>query len=126
MSLLLAFDCKPMSLPLSIKRVSFGFILVASCSFGLAQGFESQGNEFQIVPSLQGDQVNVSAAVNASGGLVVWEDSFTDGDGLGISGRRLDSSLSGVFSTFRVNVDGVGNQRKPDVALLGYGNGPRW
>src|SRR5439155_6268563 len=58
------------------------------------------------------------AAINASGGYLVWEDNYTDGDGLGISALRLDSSLSGVLSSFRVNQNATNNQQNSRVALL--------
>ena len=61
------------------------------------------------------------AAVNGTGGFVIWQDNVTDGDGLGISAQRLDSSLSGTFGRFRVNEQGAGDQEKPQVALFSSG-----
>jgi hypothetical protein len=52
---------------------------------------------------------------------VVWQDNITDGSGWGISARRLDSTLSGTLSTFRVNVQGTNDQENPRVALLKNG-----
>jgi hypothetical protein len=65
--------------------------------------FSPQGGEYAIIGSLPGDQVFPNASVNAAGGFVVWQDNATDGDGLGISARQLNSSLSGTLSPFRVN-----------------------
>lgn len=70
---------------------------------------------------LLGDQVTPVLAINGSGGLLVWSDSFTDGDGSGIRARRLDGSYSGLFAPFRVNEQGVGDQSKPAAALLSNG-----
>jgi hypothetical protein len=52
---------------------------------------------------------------------VVWQDNITDGDGWGVSAQRLDSTLSGTLSTFRVNVQGTNDQSNPRVALLKNG-----
>jgi hypothetical protein len=83
---------------------------------------EPLGAEYGISGPLAGDQVFPAAAINASGGYVVYQDSFTDGNGLGISARRLDSTLSpSVLAPFRVNQQTVGNQQNPQVALLPSG-----
>ena len=83
--------------------------------------FNSQGQEYSIIGSLAGDQVYPQAAISPFGGYVVWQDNITDGDGLGISARRLDSSLSGSLSVFRVNAQGANDQEKPQVATLNNG-----
>src|SRR5687768_3652562 len=65
---------------------------------------EPLGTEYSLSGPLSGDQVFPAAAVNASGGYVVWQDAFSDGNGIGISARRLDSTLSpSVLAPFRVN-----------------------
>mgnify|MGYP001551398632 CR=1 FL=1 len=79
------------------------------------------GQEYAAVGSLPGDQVFPDAAISGSGGFVVWQDNVTDGDGWGISARRLDSTLSGTLGTFRVNASGAGDQENPRVALLKNG-----
>ena len=87
----------------------------------LAQ-IEPLGSEYSVSGPLAGDQVFPAAAINTSGGYVVWQDSFTDGNGLGISARRLDSTLSpSVLAPFRVNQLTVGNQQNPQVAVLPNG-----
>src|SRR5439155_14283304 len=48
-------------------------------------------------------------------------DNITDGDGLGISARRVDSGLSGTLSVFPVNAQGTNDQEKPQVATLNNG-----
>ena len=52
---------------------------------------------------------------------MVWEDNVTDGDGFGISARRLDRNFSGTLGVFRVNEQGAGEQENPQVALLNKG-----
>ena len=80
---------------------------------------EPLGAEYGISGPAAGDQVFPAAAVNASGGYVVYQDAFTDGNGFGISARRLDSTLSpSVLAPFRVNQQTVGNQQHPQVAVL--------
>ena len=85
--------------------------------------FGANGTEYAVIGSLAGDQIYPDAAVNTAGGLVVWQDNITDGDGWGISARRLDSTLSGNLGVFRVNVAGAGNQENPKAVLLKNGGG---
>jgi hypothetical protein len=80
--------------------------------------FVPQGGEYPVIGSLPGDQVFPQMAVNRSGGYVVWQDNVTDGDGLGISARQINSSLSGSLGVFRVNQQGAGDQLNPKIALL--------
>src|ERR1019366_5263560 len=79
------------------------------------------GREYAIAGSLPGDQGRPQLGLGVSGGYLVWQDNITDGDGLGISALRLDSSFSGVFSSFRVNAAGEGDQENPQVSLLNGG-----
>ena len=81
----------------------------------------TNGVEYAVAGSLAGDQVHPHLSINASGGFIVWEDNLTDGSGLGISARRLDSTLSGLYSQFRVNSAGTNDQERPQVALLKSG-----
>ena len=80
-----------------------------------------QGSEYGILGTLSGDQVYPHVSLNPGGGYLVWQDSITDGSGLGISARKLDSSLSGVNSIFRVNQVGANDQERPQVSLLNGG-----
>ena len=82
------------------------------------------GVEYAIAGSLPGDQAYPQLGLNVSGGYLVWEDNITDGDGLGISALRLDSSFSGTpgpLSSSRVNAIGAGAQEHPQVSLLNGG-----
>ncbi len=83
--------------------------------------YTTNGTEFPIVGTLPGDQVMPDVALSANGGMVVWQDNATDGSGTGISARQVDSTLSGNYSTFRVNVQGSNDQQNAHVALLKSG-----
>ena len=61
------------------------------------------------------------SAVTANGGFVVWQDNATDGSGWGVSAQRVDGTLSGTLSPFRVNVQGTNDQENARVALLKNG-----
>jgi hypothetical protein len=102
----------------------FGAIgLVLSAASGIAQTnyYGTNGTEYAVIGSLAGDQVFPDAAISPVGGYEVWQDNITDGDGWGISARRLDATLSGTLGTFRVNTIGAGNQENPRVAMLKNG-----
>lgn len=88
---------------------------------GQTNSYITNGVEYNVAGTLPGDQTRPSLAISPSGGYIVWEDNLTDGDGLGVSARQLNSTLSGTFSSFRVNVIGAGDQERPQVALLNNG-----
>ena len=88
---------------------------------GQTKSYITNGVEYAVAGSLPGDQTHPSLAINTTGGYIVWEDNRTDGDGLGISAQQLGRTLSGTFSSFRVNVIGAGDQERPQVALLSSG-----
>jgi len=83
--------------------------------------YAKNGTEYAIVGSMPGDQVMPDAAVTPAGGFFVWQDNITDGSGWGISARRVDSTLSGSLSAFRVNQQGTNDQQNPRVAMLKNG-----
>jgi hypothetical protein len=83
--------------------------------------YVTNGVEYAIAGALPGDQVHAGAGLAASGGYLVWEDSLTDGNGLGISALQLDGGFSGVFSPFRVNSTGAGDQERAQVSMLNGG-----
>jgi len=95
--------------------------LVLSTASAQTNYYSPNGTEYAIVGQLPGDQMFPDAAITPTNGLVVWQDNATDGDGWGISARRLGGALSGVFSPFRVNVLGAGDQEHPRVAMLKNG-----
>ncbi len=113
-----------MSLSLFARSLVVGGALILASPavvFGQTNSYKTNGVEYVIAGSLPGDQVHPDLSFKTTGGFLVWEDNLTDGDGLGISARRLNSSLSGHLSTFRVNAVGAGDQESPQVCLLGNG-----
>ena len=85
---------------------------------GQTNYYATNGTEYAVIGSLPGDQVHPDVAVTRGGGFSVWQDNITDGDGWGVSAMQLNGTLSGSGSSFRVNVQGVGDQENPRAALL--------
>ena len=118
---------KPIFMPLLCARravvsLCLGSLLVIpSAVFSQTNYYTTNGTEYAVVGSLPGDQVFPDAAVTPSGGFVVWQDNATDGSGSGVSARRVDGTLSGALSPFRVNVIGTNDQENARVALLKNG-----
>jgi hypothetical protein len=83
--------------------------------------FLPQEQEYAIAGSLPGDQTHPRLGLSGTGGYLVWQDSLADGNGLGISARRLNSTLSGEWGAFRVNERGDYEQENPQVAMLTNG-----
>ena len=100
-----------------VCHVAVAIPVVASAQ----SGYTPLGGENPIAGALPGDQVMPAISISSSGGYIVWQDNATDGDGWGISGRVLDSSLSGAFAPFRVNGTSKGDQENARVALLNNG-----
>ena len=107
-------------IPASFLTVAALCLMLTSTS-AQTNFYSPNGNEYALVGTLPGDQINPSVSVTTNGGYLVWADNATDGDSWGISARRLDSTLSSPFGSFRVNVDGTGAQENPRVALLQNG-----
>ena len=108
---------------LTIARVSKYIVCLAGAwlaglspaVFAQTNYYNPNGTEYPVIGSLIGDQVFPDAAISTTGGFVVWQDNSTDGSGWGISARRLDTTLSGTLSTFRVNQIGTNDQQNPRV-----------
>lgn len=83
--------------------------------------FSPGGPDYLISGSLPGDQTFPHAAISPTGGWLVWQDNAVDGNGLGINAQRLNAQLMKSGPAFRVNVEGAGDQEKPQVALLNDG-----
>ena len=98
-----------------------GACLAALATPVFAGNYRTNGGEYAIAGNLPGDQVHPDLKINNSGGFLVWQDNRTDGSGLGISARRLDATLSGVLSTFRVNEIGADDQENAKISLLNGG-----
>ncbi len=106
----------------AIKAAAYGCLALALPGAALAGGsYTTQGGEYAAIGNWPGDQVHPQVALGASGGYIVWEDNITDGDGIGVSAMKLDSTLSGSFAPFRVNSIGAGDQERAQVALLNGG-----
>lgn len=84
--------------------------------------FTKQESEFSVTDPIKGDQVLPAVSISQNGGYIVWQDNATDGNGLGISARRLNASLSGQYGSFRVNQQSSGDQGKPEVVVLEDGS----
>src|ERR1041385_7757476 len=102
---------------LSSKTRIFAFCSLFSLIFALTssygQNYVRQGAQFPVTSPLVGDQVYPALGLRPGGGFIVWQDNITDGDGIGISARRLDTTLSGSLSVFRVNAQGANDQENP-------------
>src|SRR5882724_11109584 len=94
------------------------FLAFPAALFAQTNYYNTNGTEYAVAGQLPGDQVFPDVALNTGGGFVVWQDNATDGSGWGISARKLDSTLSGTLSTFRVNATGANDQENARVALL--------
>src|ERR1022692_2734869 len=101
-----------------VGALVFAFVSTVSAQTNY---YSANGAEYPVVGSLPGDQVFPDAAISPTTGFVVWQDNATDGDGWGISARRLDSTLSGTLGVFRVNAQGTNDQENARVALLKNG-----
>jgi len=91
--------------------------LLPGMAFGQTE-FTVQGGEYPNAGLLAGDQVFSDVSVGDSGGFLVWQDNATDGDGFGISARRLTGNMLGSLSVFKVNEQGAGDQQNPKVRRL--------
>src|SRR2546423_8412755 len=99
-----------MSLALgAFKRLACCWLLAGIAPAVLGQNaYGPQGGEYPIAGALPGDQVFAQVSLGTNGGYLVWQDNVTDGDGLGISARRINNNQSGSFGVFRVNEQGGG------------------
>jgi hypothetical protein len=115
-----------MSLLLFARRAAICFcwgfsVGIPAAVSGQTNYYTTSGTEYAIVGSLPGDQVFPDAAVKTTGGFVVWQDNITDGSGWGVSAMRVDGTLSGSGSSFRVNSQGTNDQEHARVALFKNG-----
>jgi hypothetical protein len=110
---------QPVRLSLGVMGLVFAVPFLVSAQTG--SGYLTEGLEYAPIGNLPGDQIYPTLALTPNGGILVWQDNITDGDGFGISAQRLDATFSPVFSTFRVNQNGAGDQEHAKVAILGNG-----
>ena len=100
----------------AVCAMAFPYLASAQTNY-----YTANGTEYPVIGSLAGDQMFPDVALSTGGGFVVWQDNATDGSGWGISARRVDSTLSGTLSTFRVNAQGSNDQQNARVTLLKNG-----
>jgi hypothetical protein len=106
----------------TVVGLCWGWILALPVVVGgQTNYYATNGTEYAMVGSQAGDQVHPDVAVKPGGGFTVWQDNITDGDGWGVSTMQLNGTLSGSGSSFRVNVQGTGDQENPRVTLLRSG-----
>ena len=103
-----------------------GLITVLGLAVGIqsagALGISTNGTEYPIVGSYEGDQLFSSVAYNGRYGFVLWQDSKSDGKGSGIVARQLSAGFSaGLSPAFRVNSLTAGYQERPKAALFADG-----
>jgi hypothetical protein len=83
------------------------------------------GGEYAVAGALPGDQTFPQAAINSSGGFLVWQDNSVTTRGLRIRALRLGSDFAGTGSSFNVSAMwkslAAGDQKHPQVALLQNG-----
>ena len=79
--------------------------------FRIAEAIGSEG--------VGGPDVAVDAANRF---VVVWVDRYRDGSYVGVSGRRFDAAGTPLGDEFRVNLQTVGNQNQPGVAVAPDGS----
>ncbi len=88
-----------------------------------AGGGQPLGAEFRIADSVPYAQFEPTVAGEESGGfVVVWGESFSDGSGTGIVGRRIGASGSPVSGDFQVNTYTTGTQRLSVAGMNGAGD----
>ena len=105
-----------------VRKISIIAVLAALVGAAQGQGnYAPEGGEFNISGQLLGEQVYPTVSISPSGGYLVWQDNITDGDSAGISALKLDGSLAGTLSTFRVNEIATGLQERPVVSVLKNG-----
>lgn len=115
--------CCKFFMALSLKtRWVLCLVAVLAPVAGWAQGnYAVEGGEYNVTGVLPGDQVFPRVSIKPTGGYLVWQDNRTDGSGLGVSALKLDSSLSSIFSPFKVNQTDAFDQERPAVTMLNDG-----
>jgi len=120
------------SAPAVAARPGGGFVVVwmsleqDGSSWGIfGQRFDADslplGSEFRVNTHTSAQQMNPRVASDADGKFVVAWDSWQDGFGKGVYGRRFDADGVPLGGEFRVNVVTVFDQIAPKVAANGAG-----
>ncbi|MDB6040223.1 MAG: hypothetical protein JWM99_4064, partial [Verrucomicrobiales bacterium] len=98
----------------SARYLAIALLAVSGTSLFASGSLSAEGGEYQAAFALPGDQVHPAGSLNATGGYIVWNDNYTDGDGQGIAARQIYPNLTGARSTFRVNSISAGDQENPN------------
>ncbi|MEH2045881.1 beta strand repeat-containing protein [Nostoc sp.] len=81
------------------------------------------GGEFQVNTNTNGNQVNSTVAIDATGDFVIsWQTSGQDGSGFGIYAQRYNSSGVAIGGEFQVNTSTNNDQVNPTIAMDATGN----
>lgn len=100
-----------------------GLVAIGTTLLAGQPAFSPLEGEFSLTRGLPGDQTHPSLSITAAGGYVVWQDYASDGQGLGLTARALNNSLSPVVPrSFRVNETIAGDQQNPVVRMLPDGS----
>ena len=82
-----------------------------------------QGSEFRVDTHTTDGQLGPAVAMDADGDfVVVWQSQYQDGDANGIYGQRFNAAGVPQGGEFRVNVETLGPQSVPAVAMDTDGN----
>jgi hypothetical protein len=110
--------------PLQRVRCTLGVLglILAVPALAFAQsGYVTNGVEYPPAGILPGEQTHPDVSLTSLGGLLVWQDNITDGDGYGISAQLLDATFSPTFGIIHINQLTAGDQEQPRAAILGNG-----
>ena len=110
----------------AVRRLAiYGWLLAMPLLVSGQNAFSPGGNDYVIAGALAGDQTAPQAAVNTTGGWLVWQDNAANPNGLRIRAQRLNGSLAQAQAPFLVSSAAAsasaGDQEKPQVALLNNG-----
>jgi hypothetical protein len=103
------------------KKVLAALLMSGSVVACAAAALVKSGPEHRFLPALPGDQMRPQLSFNETGGYLVTQDNFIDGNGLGIRARRYEPNLSASRWTIQVNSEGQGEQQNGQVAMLADG-----
>jgi len=84
-------------------------------------GVTRDGEEYNIAAPLPGDQIHADLALGPTGGYLVWDDNFGDGDGQSVNVRRVTPLLSGELDHTLLSTRIASHQERPRVTLLSGG-----
>jgi len=102
-------------------RLAFALAAIVGLGIQIHAGVLREASEYNLAPALPGDQMRSDMAIGPNGGYLVWEDNYSDGDGLSVNLRKLTSTLSGQLNVISLATQTAGNQEHPRVSALARG-----